>query len=107
MQLNNGQKCPASFDLFDKKDKPFAVLPAGASISVVSSDTSIAQWVPDADPDNGRGTITTEGDNVGSCSISGTLTLADGNVLSDVLPVEVIHSAPGTFRVTAGTPEDE
>jgi hypothetical protein len=70
--------------------------------------SGVAQWRPDADPENGHGTITTEGDNLGPMTFNATLTLPDGTVKQgNPIEVEVINSAPGEFIGTVSTPEDE
>jgi hypothetical protein len=109
LDLTNGQKCPASFDLFDQKGKAISPLPEGTTVLVTGGDTGgpsgVAQWVDG--PELGQGTITTEGDNVGTVTLSATMTLADGKSFTGSLVVNVKNSAPGTAAFTAGTPVDE
>jgi hypothetical protein len=111
MELTNGQKCPASFDLFDMKGKPILPLPDGTTVVITGGDaggpTGVAQWVEDASPSNGHGMITTDGDNVGTVTISGTMTLADGRSFTGEIPVVVKNSEPNTAAFTPGEPVTE
>jgi hypothetical protein len=116
LELTNGQQCPSSFDLFDKKDVAFDPIPTGATLEVVSSDEGVAQWAPGVLVDNvitpapespNKGVITTLTDKVGTARLSGTLTLADGTVFTDTIDVTVAHSAAGTAKFTVGTPVNE
>lgn len=106
LELTNGQECPASFDLFDQKDQPFESLPAGATVEFSSSDEGVAQWKQDPDAAN-KGTITTLTDKVGTATISGKLTLADGTVFTGAIDVAVTHSAAGSARFSPGQPVAE
>jgi hypothetical protein len=110
MQITNGQKVSASFDIYDAKGKVIPA-PAGTTFTVTGGDTGgatgVAQWVPDASPENGRGTITTDGDNLGSITLSGAATLPDGTAFSGDLPVEVIGGPPSSGAFTVGTPVNE
>ncbi|HEY6108678.1 MAG TPA: hypothetical protein VIV56_07230 [Gemmatimonadales bacterium] len=111
IQITNGQKVRASFDLFDQKDKPFDGWPEGSTIEITGGDsggaTGIAQWTPDASPDNGKGLITTDGDNIGIVTLTARGTNPEGVSFSDTLEVEVVHSPAGSARFTAGEAEPE
>lgn len=106
VDLTNGQKVNASFDVFDKKNQPFNPLPAGATVDITSSDADIAQWAPDA-PGGNTGFITTETDKIGTATINGSITMPDGTVFTDTVTVTVMNSAPGTAKFTVGTPVEE
>lgn len=106
LELTNGQKCPASFDLFDQKDKPFEELPAGTTLEFSSSNEGVAQWEQDPDFPQ-KGTITTLTDQVGTATISGKMTLPDGKVFTGSIDVVVVHSAAGTAKFSPGQPVDE
>jgi hypothetical protein len=106
LEMNNGQVCPMSFDLFDQKGKAFAELPAGVTVEIRSSNEQIAQWQPDPAAPH-KGEITTLNDDIGVATFDATMTLADGRVLTDSLEVNVVHSAPGTAKLTVGVPIEE
>ena len=106
-RLNNGEKVRGTgLSVLDLKGKQILEPPAGATVTYVSDNPGVANFVQD--PSNALlGDITTEGDEVGVANITGTLTYADGKVLSDVAQVTVITSAPGSVRFTPGTVEPE
>ena len=106
VELTNGQTVDASWDLFDKKNVAFNPLPDGAVIDIKSSDEDIAQWAPSAD-NPAIGDITTLTDKVGTATLTGTLTLADGKSFSDTITVTVRNSEAGTFAARVGTPREE
>ena len=112
-QLTNGQKIHASFDVFDQKGKRIATYPTGTVVAISGGDaggpTGVAQWAPDNTPDNGVGTITTEGDNLGDVVFTGTVTYPDGTVFNsgEALTVHVINSPPNSAAFTLGSPENE
>jgi len=106
-RLNNGEKIRGTgLAVLDLKGKQLLEAPAGATVTYVSDAPNIADFAQD--PANPLlGDITTEGNDVGVANITGTLTYADGKVLSDVAQVTVINSAPGSVRFTPGTVEPE
>lgn len=104
--LNNGQSCPASHDLMDKKNIPFNPLPSGTVVTWAVSDEEIIQFEQDAvSPE--KGMVTTKTDKVGTAVLRSTMTIADGTVFDKSLEITVINSAPGTSSLTLGTPVEE
>ena len=101
--ITDKQHVGAGISLIDQDGQPFATKPDNVSVTFVSSDPSIADFVVDADGLNGDVTSGV----VGSTVITATVTLPDGSVISDTLAVAVQNSAPGAVNFTVGTPVEE
>lgn len=109
--INNGEKITnQGLSVFDLKGKPLEALPDGWSVVYSASEdpSTVAQFVQDS-PGSLGGTVTTEGDDVGTVTFTGTITRPDGSVMLDgdgntpQLQVTVIHSAPNTADFGVGT----
>ena len=112
-EITNGQHIGGSHDLMDKKNVAFKTLPEGTQVTWESSDENIAQVHPDpASPQIVD--ITTETDAVGPVTITSKMTLGSGATFPDgttestqTVDLVVTNSAPGTSKLTLGTPVDE
>ena len=103
LTLTNKQHCPAGVSILDADGQPFAVLPPNVTVAFNSENNEIADVVPDAD---GMNCDITSG-KVGVTSITASVTMPDGTVLSDSIAVAVVNSEPGSVNFTAGTPVAE
>jgi hypothetical protein len=103
VQMNDKQHVAAGLTLLDLDGQPISVMPEGASITFVSDNPDVAQFVPDSTQLNGD---VTSG-KIGVANITGTITFADSSVKADVLEVDVVNSGPGSAQFTVGVPADE
>lgn len=101
--LTDKQHVGAGISLLDQDGQPFAEKPADVSVSFVSSDPAVADFVVSEDGLNGDVTSGL----VGQAVITATVVLPDSTSISDTLSVAVQNSAPGSINFTVGTPIDE
>jgi uncharacterized protein YjdB len=103
IEMTNRQKVSAGVTILDEDSQPFATLPPGITVTFVSSEPTVADFVMGSDGMNGEVTSGA----VGSSIITATVVGLPAGTLSDTLAVAVINSAPGSVTLTVGTPVDE
>jgi hypothetical protein len=103
LTLTDKQHCSAGVSLIDADGQPITTKPADLTVSFVSSDPTVADFV--VGPDGMNGDITSG--KVGSCIITASAEKAGGNAIQDTISVAVVNSAPGSLNFTPGAPVDE
>lgn len=101
--MTNKQHAPGGVTLKDEDGQDLVTLPDGFTVSFLSADPSIADFVVGPDGMNGD---TTSG-KVGTTTIVASVTWPDGVQKSDTITVNVINSAPGVPNFTLGEPIEE
>ena len=101
--MNDKQHVSAGVSILDADGQPFAAVPADMTVAFASDNPAVADFV--VGPDGMNGDVTSG--QVGTATITATVTFPDSTTLTDTLAVAVQNSAPGSANFTVGTPVDE